>query len=214
MNHIDNIKKLFSRDFVENPLLETYEAGKIHISSGQIVASDPLISPDHSAFTQDFPKGDFPVLIHKERDSNCIAYAEIVFDKSKKAENWTLALCDNQNAEDLKEGEIFGYLVESGMGSFMDKDTQASLNQLEQELYHKKGDDFMGIYEEFFHSHFFDENGAIDQFAILKPHESKKENIIAFETGYGEGFYATYIGYSLDGQPVKLISEFIEIGTD
>jgi hypothetical protein len=34
----------------------------------------------------------------------------------------------------------------------------------------------MGIYEEFFHSHFFDENGAIDQFAFLKPDEEKPGN--------------------------------------
>ena len=214
MIHIENIKKLFSRDFVENPLLETYEVGNIHISSGFSVASDPLISPDHSAFNQEFPKGDFQVLVHKERESNCIAYAEIVFDKNQLAENWTLALCGDQNLEDLKEGEIFGYPVESGMGSFMDKDAQNALNNLEQDLFHKKGADFMGIYEEFFHSHFFDEKGAIDQFAVLKPYDSKPENIVAFETGYGEGFYATYIGYSKDNQPVKLISEFIEIETD
>lgn len=214
MTHIENIKKLFSRDFVENPLLETYEVGNIHISSGFIVASDPLISPDHSAFNQEFPKGDFQVLVHKERESNCIAYAEIVFDKNQLAENWTLALCGDQNLEDLKEGEIFGYPVESGMGSFMDKDAQNALNNLEQDLFHKKGADFMGIYEEFFHAHFFDEKGAIDQFALLKPYDSKPENIVAFETGYGEGFYATYIGYSKDNQPVKLISEFIEIETD
>jgi len=214
MNHIENIKKLFSKNFVENPLLETYEVGEIHISSGFIVASDPLISPDHFAFTQEFPKGDFSVLIHKERESNCIAYAEIVFDKNKIAENWKLALSDNQNIEDLKDEEIYGYLVESGMGSFMDKDAQNSLNVLEQELFHKKGADFMGIYEEFFHSHFFDENGAIDQFSILKPYNDKRENIVAFETGYGEGFYATCIGYSKDNQVVKLISEFIEISMD
>ncbi|MFC0343889.1 DUF4241 domain-containing protein [Epilithonimonas hispanica] len=214
MTHIENIKKLFSRDFVENPLLETYEVGEIHISSGKIVASDALITPDKSAFNQEFPKGDFPVLIHKERNSNCVAYTEIVFDKNQLAENWALALCDDQNLNDLKEGEIFGYPVESGMGSFMDKDAQYALNNLEQELFHKKGADFLGIYEEFFHSHFFDEKGAIDQFAVLKPYDNKKENIIAFETGYGEGFYASYIGYSKDNQVVKLISEFIEIGMD
>lgn len=214
MNHIDNIKKLFSKNFVENPLLETYEVGNIHISSGFIVASDPLISPHHSAFTQEFPKGDFPVLLHKERESNCIAYAEIVFDKSQIAENWSLALCDNQNLKDLKDEEIYGYLVESGMGSLMDKDSQTALNKLEQELFHKKSADFMGIYEEFFHPHFRDEKGAIDQFAILKPYDKESENLVAFETGYGEGFYASYIGYSKDNQVVKLITEFIEIGTD
>ena len=213
MTHIENIKKLFSRDFVENPLLETYEVGKIHISSGKIVASDALISPDHSAFNQGFPKGDFQVLVHKERESNCIAYAEIVFDKNQLAENWTLALCGDQNLEDLKEGEIFGYPVESGMGSFMDKNAQNGLNNLEQDLFHKKGSDFMGIYEEFFHAHFFDEKGAIDQFAVLKPYDSKPENIVAFETGYGEGFYASYIGFGKDNQPLKLITEFIEIGS-
>lgn len=199
---------------MENPLLETYEVGKIHISSGKLVASDSLISPDHLPFSQEFPKGDFPVFIHKERESNCIAYAEIIFDKNQLAEQWTLALCENQNVKDLKEGEIFGFAVESGMGTLMDIDAQTALNNLEQELFHKKGVDFLGIYEEFFHSYFFDENGAIDQFAVLKPYDDEKNNIIAFETGYGEGFYASYIGYSNDGQVVKLISEFIEIGND
>ena len=214
MNHIENITKLFSKSHVENPLLESFEAGVLHLSSGRLVACDPVVTPDKTAFNQLFPKGDFQVLVHKERESNCIAFAEIVFDKNQLAENWTLALCGDQNLEDLKEGEIFGYPVESGMGSFMDKDAQNALNNLEQDLFHKKGADFMGIYEEFFHAHFFDEKGAIDQFAVLKPYDSKPENIVAFETGYGEGFYATYIGYSKDNQPVKLISEFIEIETD
>lgn len=214
MTHIENIKKLFSKNFVENPLLETYEVGKIHISSGKIIASDPLISPDHPPFSVQFPKGDFSVLVHKERESNCIAYAEIIFDNNLTAGHWKLALSEDQNTADLKEGEVYGYPVESGMGSFMDLDAQTALNHLEQELFHKKGVDFMGIYEEFFHSHFFDENGAIDQFAVLKPYDEKPENIVAFETGYGEGFYATYLGYSDDNQIVKLICEFIEIGMD
>ena len=163
---------------------------------------------------QEFPKGDFPVHIYKETESNCIAYAEIVFDKNNPADYWQLALCEGQKLADLKDEELYGYLVESGMGSFMDKDSQHLLNQLEKELFAQKGADFMGIYEEFFHSHFFNENGAVDQFSVLKPYSDKKENIVAFETGYGEGFYATYIGYSKDNQPVKLISEFIEIGMD
>lgn len=214
MTHIENINKLFSKNFVENPLLETYEAGEIHISSGYIVASDPLISPDHLAFSQKFPIGNFPVHIYKETESNCVAYTEIVFDKNKIAEQWKMALSDGQNIKDLKDEELYGYLVESGMGSFMDKDSQNLLNQLEKELFSQKGDAFMGIYEEFFHSHFFNENGAIDQFSILYPRAENKNNIVAFETGYGEGFYATYIGYCKDNQPIKLISEFIEIGTD
>ncbi|MEC5157743.1 DUF4241 domain-containing protein [Chryseobacterium sp. MP_3.2] len=212
MQHLENIEKLFTKNFVENPLVESFEGGMIHLPTGKIVACDPVLTNDMKEFNIHFPTGDFPVLIHKERESNCVAYVEIVFG-SEEIKEWKLATTEDQHVADLKKEEIFGYPVESGMGSFMDVETQDDLNQLEQKLFHRKGAEFMGIYEEFFHVHFFDENGAIDQFALLKPDEEKSGNILAFETGYGEGFYASYIGFGVDNQPLKLISEFIEIGS-
>lgn len=210
MTHIENIKKLFSKNFVESPLLESFEVGKIYLSSGKLVACDPLITNDMKPFSTDFSKGDFSVLLHKERESNCVAYAEIIFSQSEITD-WKLATTEGQNVKDLAEGEVFGYPVESGMGCFMDVDTQNSLNELEQRLYHSKGVDFMGIYEEFFHEYFFDEKGAIDQFAFLKPSENHPGTIFAFETGYGEGFYASYIAFDKNNNPVKIVTEFIEI---
>ncbi|GEN66764.1 MULTISPECIES: DUF4241 domain-containing protein [Chryseobacterium] len=210
MTHIENIRKLFSKDFVESPLLESFEVGKIYLSSGKLIACDPLITNDMLPFTTEFPKGNFSVMLHKERESNCVAYAEIIFSNSAITD-WKLATTAGQNIKDLAEGEVFGYPVESGMGCLMDVDTQTSLNDLEQKLYQKKGGDFMGIYEEFFHDYFFDENGAIDQYAFLKPADEHPGTIFAFETGYGEGFYASYIAYDKDQQPVKIITEFIEI---
>ncbi len=174
MKHIENIKKLFSKDFVESPLLESFEIGKIYLSSGKLVACDPLITNDMIPFSTEFPKGDFSVTLHKERESNCVAYAEIIFSHSEIKE-WKLATTNGQNIKELADGEVFGYPVESGMGCFMDVETQQSLNDLEQRLYENKGGDFMGIYEEFFHGHFFDENGAIDQYAFLKPSETHPE---------------------------------------
>jgi len=210
MTHIENIKKLFSKDFVESPLLESFEVGKIYLSSGKLVACDPLITNDMQPFSIEFPKGDFSVLLHKERESNCVAYAEIIFANAEVTD-WKLATTADQNVKDLAEGEVFGYPAESGMGCFMDVDTQESLDKLEKKLYHSKGADFMGIYEEFFHDYFFDENGAIDQYAFLKPSEDHPGTIFGFETGYGEGFYASYIGYDKNNNPVKIITEFIEI---
>ncbi|SEV93718.1 Protein of unknown function [Chryseobacterium wanjuense] len=210
MTHIENIKKLFSKSFVENPLLESFEVGKIYLSSGKLVACDPLITNDMKPFSTEFPKGDFSVLLHKERESNCVAYAEIVFSNAEISD-WKMATTEGQDVKDLAEEEVFGYPVESGMGCFMDVETQNSLNELEQRLYHSKGVDFMGIYEEFFHDYFFDENGAIDQYAFLKPAEEKPGTIFGFETGYGEGFYASYIAFDKNNVPVKIITEFIEI---
>lgn len=213
MNHIENIQKLFSKNFVESPLLESFDAGKLVITTGEIVASDPLITPDKEAFDQKFPTGEFAVNIHKERESNCVAYAEVVFQEAKITD-WKLATTKGQNVKDLAEGEVFGYPVESGMGCFMDYETQKLLNALEQEMFQKKADDFEGIYAEFFHEHFYEQDGAVHQYALLKPYLDKDNNIFAFETGFGEGFYASYIAYDVNGIPVKLIAEFIEIVVD
>ena len=210
MIHIENIKKLFDRNFVESPLVESFEAGDITLTSGKLAVSDPLITSEMPAFTTDFPLGNFPVLVHKEIDSNCIAYVEIVFSNSEIA-SWKLATSEGQNTGNLQEGEIFGFPVESGMGCLMDFETQQNLNLLEQHLFKRTGDDFMGIYEEFFHEHFFQEEGAINQYAFLKPNEDKSGNIFAFETGYGEGFYASYIGFDEQNVPVKVVCELIEI---
>lgn len=210
MTHLENIEKLFSKNFVESPLLESFDAGKIYLSTGKIIACDPVLTNDMQPFTTTFPMGEFPVLLHKERESNCVAYTEIVFCDAKVS-SWEMATTATQNIKDLVEDEVFGYPVESGMGCFMDAETQEKLNELEIDLYNKKGEDFMGIYEEFFHEHFFDENGAIDQFATLKPSEQFSGTIFAFETGYGEGFYASYIAFDKNHQPVKIITEFIEI---
>ncbi|AYO58506.1 hypothetical protein CO230_10495 [Chryseobacterium sp. 6424] len=212
MTHLENIAKLFSKDFVESPLIETFDGGKIHLPTGHLVACDPLLTNDMPAFTQPFPVGDYPLHVHKERESNCIAYIEIVFSNNM-VKSWQLATTEGQRVAELGKDEIFGYPVESGMGCFMDADTQHELSRLEQRIFKRKGADFMGIYEEFFHAHFFDENGAIDQFAVLKPSDTKPGSIFAFETGYGEGFYGSYIGYDAEGKPVKIITEFIEIGS-
>ncbi|WP_080780347.1 DUF4241 domain-containing protein [Chryseobacterium phocaeense] len=210
MTHLENIKKLFSKNFVESPLLESFEVGKLYLSSGKLVACDPLITNDMLPFSTEFPKGNFSVLLHKERESNCVAYAEVIFSNHAVSE-WKMAVTEGQDVKDLAEEEVFGYPVESGMGCLMDVDTQNSLNELEKRLYHSKGADFMGIYEEFFHDYFFDEKGAIDQYAFLKPADNHPGTIFAFETGYGEGFYASYIAYDKDHKPVKIITEFIEI---
>lgn len=211
MTHIENIAKLFTKNFMESPLLETFDGGKINLPSGKLVACDPLLTNDMLAFSTVFPKGEFSILVHKERESNCVAYVEIVFSNSPVSK-WKLATTGNQRIEELKGEEIYGYPVESGMGCFMDVETQAALDSLEQKIFQRKGADFMGLYEEFFHEHFFDENGAIDQFAMLKPNDDFAGNILAFETGYGEGFYGSYIGFDAQGSPVKIVTEFIEIG--
>ena len=56
MTHLKNIAALFNKNFVESPLIETFEAGKIRLTTGRIVACDPLITNDMAAFKINFPQ--------------------------------------------------------------------------------------------------------------------------------------------------------------
>ncbi|WP_124640071.1 MULTISPECIES: DUF4241 domain-containing protein [Amniculibacterium] len=211
MNHLDNIKKLFSKNFVENPLIESFDAGKLHLPTGQLLACDPLLTNDMKPFTVNFPKGDHHVIVHQEKDSHGIAYVEVVFS-DEVCQSWQMAVTEGQNLKDLKKGEIFGFPVASGMGSFMDAETQNELNALEEKLFQEKQDDFLGIYEEFFHNAFFEGEKMIRNYAFLKPNPSLHNSIFAFEIGETEGFFASYIGFDAQDRPVKIIMELIEIG--
>ena len=195
---------------MESPLIESFEVGNIHFTTNHLVACDPLTTSDMEPFQTEFPLGEFPVLMHAEIESNCIAYVEIVFQEAK-AIRWQMATTKYQHLSDLKGEEIFGYPGESGMGCIMDSEAQHQLQELEQKIYAEKGDQFCGIYEEFFRPHFFNEDGAINQYAFLKPNPGEASTIFAFETGFGDGFYASYIAFDENDQPVKIISEFIEI---
>ncbi len=55
-----------------------------------------------------------------------------------------MATTEGQHIEDLQGEEVFGYPVESGMGCFMDAETQDSLNHLENRLFHRKRSRFYG----------------------------------------------------------------------
>lgn len=210
MKHLENLEKLFSKDFVETPLIDSFEAGNINITSGELVACDPLTTSDMQPFITKFPLGKFPVLVHVEKESNCIAYVEIIF-KNEEAKNWKMATTKDQNVKDLHGEEIFGYPGESGMGCFMDLEAQNNLQKLEQKIYEEKGEQFCGIYEEFFRPAFFDKEDGENQYAFVTPEENEGSTIFAFQTGFGEGFYGSYIAFDKENRPIKIISEFIEI---
>ena len=78
-----------------------------------------------------------------------------------------MATTEGQHIEDLQGEENFRVSCRIGMGCFMDAETQDSLNHLENRLFLEKGKILWGFMKSFSISHFFDENGAIDQFAFL-----------------------------------------------
>ncbi len=103
---------------------KTFDIGRLIIKSGQICAADPFVGIGATKpFTQAVPNGTFPVRLavgfHPAGTvkDNRVAFARVDFS-SAPVVRWSQALIEGQDPATLKPGEMFGYPVDAGTGSF------------------------------------------------------------------------------------------------
>ena len=171
--------------------------GKLKVKEGKIYACDPISLFIEEPFTTDFPKGDFPIelaIATINGDDERIGFARIRFAETKPVK-WALALCEGQDVAHLEQDEIFGYGVDSGTGSFMD----ASGYRAYDEIY--KSDDGLTEISEALEITYRDTRSWLLW-------EKNGANAALFSTGYGDGLYASYIGYDSNGQICRLVTDF------
>ncbi len=187
----------------------TLELGRLKIVSGKIAACDPFVQiSDRLPFVQTVPNGDHAVklaIVEGGINDGRIAYARVDFS-TEPAVTWKMALLDGQDSATLKEGEIFGYPVDAGTGAFYDPKAgtvlAADLKRDENawEAWQIAGE----------------KNGKD---ADLKPNfflmlPAGELNVAMFASGWGDGFYASYFGYSRSGEVVALVTDFAIIDWD
>jgi hypothetical protein len=165
------------------------ELGKINCESGKLIACDPVTMVDAEAFTQTFPIGLFPVelAMAKTENDERVAFARIVFSKAD-VEKWECALIPGQKPVSLKDSTIYCYGVDAATGLFIDEVANSNYNQ----------DDYFDVFVRKMEEAQF--KGLI--------HEFNGHNFATFSTGYGDGCYASYIGFDKEGNVCRLITDF------
>ena len=164
--------------------------GKLKISSGKIIATDPTMLHDAVAFNEKFPIGEFPVELAvakiKANSDRRIAFARLRFS-DKPVKKWEFALLPGQIAKDIKSTEQYGYGVDAGVGLFIDQVAQNSLNVILDKNW---------------------ENIFSEKFEDYLNYDFQNQNVVFFSTGFGDGFYSTYIGRDADGEICQLLTDF------
>jgi len=201
---IDNV---FSKTLKHPEIKEIKKIGLLHVPTGNIVACDPLVEPESEPITQKFPTGTFPVYLYYTKDDNAIAFAELRFSEAAVAK-WQMALVDDQDPKELEENEIFGYAVDSSLGCFMDVEGQKTMLKHEMELMESMGDKFTSYYDNYMDNLFFGNDAVDEYYCNVKPYDKNPNNVIVFQSGFGDGFYGSYIGFAKDGSIAKLVTDF------
>ncbi|MFD1875708.1 DUF4241 domain-containing protein [Hymenobacter bucti] len=209
---MSTITQLFADSATPTGNLRTLELPGLVLPTGHLVACDPLAHCDPQPFTQACPAGRYPVYLHRLPTENRIAYAELRLSLATVV-RWELAVTAEQDPATLAADEIFGYPVSAGLGCFMDHPTVALLAQHDVDLEVQLGDDYVSYYDDYLAEHLENDALAGSEHCLLQPYADQENQVAVFQSGYGDGFYPTYVGLDAAGQPVKFVTEFIDVAT-
>lgn len=175
--------------------------GNVILSTGRIVACDPLVFPEAEPFTVIVGAGAYPVSLALAQVSDTdqrVAFAKLQFAEETAA-TWQMALTPGQDPTKLRPNEIFGYAVDAGTGCFMDREASRLLEarMSENREYYQAIVDAM-------------EKTYVNtwSWADVRPSEHRDENCVVFSSGWGDGVYPSYFGYSDGGELVCLVTDF------
>lgn len=207
----DFIKAFRGQEHYDDPDLGEFDTychrlGNLRCPTGRIVVCDPLVFPKQSPLTVKAPIGRFPVTLciaqlgkrksKKKRDER-IAAARVRFSENPVVK-WKMALMPGQKLKDLKKGNIFGYVVDSGTGCFMDFQAAIALRK-QMDLV---DDYFENIIDAMHQNYVHTRDWA--NFAIAKTGHS----LTVFSTGFGDGVYASFWGMDKNRRPACLVTDF------
>lgn len=176
--------------------------GQLKIVSGKIVACDPLLF-HKKAFKQTVPIGEYPLFVWFDEEEQ-IAAAELKLAETTPV-RWEIAIKPGQKIEELKKGEIFGYPVDTGLGCFADVEAINNLEKIEAELAEELGEDFISLYDDLVEDVLIQNDDVWGNLEVCK---NSGLNIIMFNSGYGDGFYASYWGFDEEDRIVSLVTDF------
>ena len=176
--------------------------GNVELTSGRIVASDPLVGPDRPAFVKAVPSGDYPVTLYEAFGR--IAAASMRFAEGKPV-RWELALIPGQDINSLKGDEFFGYPVDAGLGCYMDADTYALIQEREKRVQAEKSSTDINYYDDVLAPEL---EANKDRYVMHRPISGKRGNVAIFWSGWGDGFYPVFWGLDAGGRPLVLFTDF------
>ena len=217
---LSNLDEYFSNNEICGKKMHLLEMGTVNFPTGEIIVRDPLVylTRDANPYFIKAPTGIFPLLcavVEVEENHYRYAAVKVSFNGNNKAAYYVEALVGNENLDELKDGEYFGFGVDAGLGTIVDVETKNAyynfIEKWEQEHPDKE------IYDDFFAEEFkksYEKNPQYqrkdgDWINFLIPDTNL--TIPMFQSGWGDGAYPMYFGYDKDNKVCEVVIQFIDI---
>lgn len=181
--------------------LSVSRAGDLFLQTGRVVAADVFFF-DSIPFTRWLPAGTHPVFaLHATAPSfgDRIAAAMIRVAPGDPV-RWEPALTPGQDPSAAAPGEFYGYGVDSGTGCFTSAEAVEYLS--------RAGAAAGDAYADRVHATMFPSETEIHPTANILVGDANGLNVVAFQSGWGDGGYPSYFGLDGAGKPLVLMTNF------
>jgi len=184
-------------------MVEVCSAGQLRMPSGRLIVADPAwLDTTLEPFTVTVPPGAYPVALSVVRFEQQPAHRRVAAARlavcHESVASWELALRPGQDPRTLGEGEFFGFGVDAGTGSLLDAAALNAMIRLVAE----------DAWEGFIDRHFDDLTGQ-RPVEVIDPISGA--NLVAFESGWGDGAYPTWIGRTGGGEVACFVADMLVV---
>jgi Protein of unknown function (DUF4241) len=204
---IDNLRTIFLGDeALRVRRLQRQPCGVLHITSGRIVACDPLVQPEREPFIRSVSgRGAFPaeVLQHEGRHALAVLWLRERGSLQPADLRWEPALLDGQSQGELGYDEFYGYPVDAGVGCFMDAECASAI--AERDARESANPGYVSYYDDVLDT----ELGVKDMADHYPLGEGSANNVLIFSSGWGDGSYPSFWALDAFGEPVALVTDFM-----
>ncbi len=190
-------KIISSKKLQECCNIDVEKIGDLFVSSNHIIAFDPTQKLNRNPFDKIVSNGNHNVFLYYHH-SGKIALSEIRFESSiSSIVRWEVATLPEENLASLTQEEIYGYNSESGLGAFIGAEGKKVYQQSLEEN---------NEYYKYVLSQKLEENFGV--WTNYTPSKNTDQNIVVFQTGWGQGTYASYWGLDQMGNAISLVTDF------
>ncbi len=186
-------------------LIEAHRLADLVTPTGRIVACDPLVYAEQEPFTVAVPPGRYPLVawvavlnqgaVETQRR---VAALQLVI-RPQPATRWEPALVPDQDARKLTGNHYFGYPVDAGVGTFADPTALRALDAW----------DYDRVEEVYVPAQL--PRTPVPGVAGAVTDEETGANVIVVGSGWGDGSYPTFVGYTETGEVASFVTDFMVV---
>ncbi len=185
-------------------VVERHDVGEVVFPTGQVVGCDALVSCyDAPPFTTAIAPGGYPLsawvaVFYRNgvESDRRVAALQLVIG-SDPVTSWEPALVEGQDPARLGEDEFFGYPVDSGTATLADATALRAMAAW----------DYERIEDVFIPAQIAQE--PVPGLTTAVTDEATGANVVIVSSGYGDGVYPTFLGYSEAGRLACMVTDFM-----